>query len=58
MALTVELKPGERFIIGDTVIINDSGNRNVSGAARLHIFGDAPMLREKDIMMDKEANSP
>ena len=58
MALTVELKPGERFIIGDTVIINDSHNRRVSGGARLHIFGGTPMLREKDIIPEKEANSP
>ena len=58
MALTVDLKKGEKFIIGDTVIINDSHNRKFQGGARLQIIGGAPMLREKDIMSELEANSP
>jgi len=58
MALTVDLKRGERFIIGDTVIINDSHNRKFQDGARLQILGDAPVLRAKDIMPEQEANSP
>ena len=52
MALKVELKPGERFIIGDSVITN--GDHRAS----LAIEGDAPILREKDIMRPQEADTP
>ena len=52
MALIIDLKPQERIIIGNALITNDA-NR-----ARLHIEGDAPILREKDIMKDEEANTP
>ena len=44
MGLKVELKPGERFIVGDCLVTN--GNQRT----RLLIEGDAPILREKDIM--------
>jgi flagellar protein FlbT len=52
MALIIDLKPQERIIIGNALITNDA-NR-----ARLHIEGEAPILREKDIMKDEEATSP
>ncbi len=52
MALKVEIKPGERIIIGESVITND-GNR-----ARFFIEGDAPILREKDILRPEEADTP
>ena len=52
MALKVEIKPGERIIIGDSVITND-GHR-----ARFFIEGDAPILREKDILRTEEADTP
>ncbi|MEM6616130.1 MAG: flagellar biosynthesis repressor FlbT [Pseudomonadota bacterium] len=52
MALKIELKPGERFIVGDAVITNQ-GNR-----AKLLVEGDAPILREKDILTPETANSP
>ncbi len=52
MALKVEIKPGERMIIGDSVITND-GNR-----ARLYIEGEAPVLREKDILRPDDADTP
>jgi len=52
MALIIDLKPQERIIIGNALIRNDA-NRT-----RLHIEGDAPILREKDIMREEEANSP
>lgn len=52
MALKVEIKPGERIIIGEALIKND-GSR-----ARLFIKGDAPILREKDIMRPDDADTP
>src|SRR6266568_6132238 len=52
MALRVELKPGERIIIGESLITNSD-----SRAAFL-IDGDAPILREKDILTAETANSP
>ncbi|MEJ1161694.1 flagellar biosynthesis repressor FlbT [Prosthecomicrobium sp. N25] len=51
MALKVELKPGERIIIGDSVITNDNQR------TRLFIEGDAPILREKDILRPKTATT-
>lgn len=52
MALKVELKPGERIILGECVITNDDQR------TRLYIEGDAPILREKDILTPKTANTP
>ncbi len=52
MALKVELKPGERMIIGESVITNDDQR------TRLYIKGNAPILREKDIMTPETADSP
>jgi len=52
MALIIDLKPSERIIIGTALITNDD-NRT-----RLHIEGAAPILREKDIMREQEANTP
>ena len=52
MGLKVELKPGERFILGDCLVTN--GDQR----ARLHVEGQAAILREKDIMTAAEADSP
>lgn len=52
MALKVELKAGERFILGDSVITNDKQR------TRLFIEGDAPILREKDILRLEDADTP
>lgn len=52
MALKVEIKPSERIIVGNAVITND-GNR-----ARLIVEGDAPILREKDILRPEDADTP
>ena len=52
MALIIDLKPGEKILIGTAVITNDSQR------TRLNIAGDAPILREKDIMREDDANSP
>ncbi len=52
MSLKVELKPGERVIIGESVITN------ADQRTRLLIDGNAPILREKDILTAKTADSP
>jgi flagellar protein FlbT len=52
MALKVELKPGERILIGDCVVTNSDQR------TKLLIEGEAPILREKDIMTAERANSP
>lgn len=52
MALKVELKPNERIIVG-TVIIRADDQRT-----RLFIEGDAPILREKDILTPQTADTP
>ena len=52
MGLKVELKPGERFIVGECLITN--GDQRT----RLLIEGQAPILREKDIMTAEAANTP
>lgn len=52
MALVIDLKPGEKILIGEAVITNDSQR------TRLHIAGDSPILREKDVMQEEDADSP
>ncbi len=52
MALIIDLKPGEKILIGTAVITNDSQR------TRLHISGEAPILREKDVLQEEEADTP
>jgi flagellar protein FlbT len=52
MGLIIDLKPGEKILVGEAVITNDSGR------ARLHIAGDAPIIREKDVMREEQADTP
>lgn len=52
MGLKVELKPGERLILGDCVVTN--GDQRT----RLLVEGQAPILREKDIMTPAQADTP
>jgi len=52
MALKVELKPGERILIGDCVVTNTDQK------TKLIIEGRAPILREKDIMTADRADTP
>lgn len=52
MTLKIELKPGERIILGDCVVTN-GGQR-----AHLSIEGKVPILREKDILRPGDASSP
>ena len=47
MALRIELKPGERILIGECVITNSDQR------ARFVVDGRTPILREKDIMTAK-----
>ena len=52
MPLKVELKPGERLMIGDCLLTN--GDQRT----RFVVEGSAPILREKDIMTNEQADSP
>ncbi len=52
MALKVELKPDERLIVGTAVI------RNGDQRVKLFIEGNAPILREKDILTPASADTP
>ena len=52
MSLKVELKPGEKLIIGSCVVTNSDQR------TRLFIDGKAPILREKDILTPETADSP
>ena len=52
MGLKVELKPGERLILGECLVTNGETR------TRLLIEGQAPILREKDIMLPAQADTP
>jgi flagellar protein FlbT len=52
MALKVELKPGEKLLVGNCIITNSDQR------TRLFIDGHAPILREKDILTADTANTP
>ena len=52
MALKVELKPFERIVIGGSLITNSETR------TRFMIEGEAPILREKDILTAEAANTP
>jgi flagellar protein FlbT len=52
VGLKVELKPGERVIIGNSVVTNDDQR------TRLVIEGDTPILREKDVLTVEQADTP
>ena len=51
MSLKIELKPRERILIGECVITNDNQR------TRLLIDGSVPILREKDIMTPRRADT-
>jgi flagellar protein FlbT len=52
MPLRVELKPFERIVVGESVIINSATR------ASFLIDGGAPILREKDTVTEETANTP
>ena len=53
MALKLTLKPNERMIIGGAVVAN--GGKT---ACNLIVENKTPILRQKDIMNEENANSP
>lgn len=52
MALKITLKPHERMVIGGAVVTNGNTKCN------LLVENKVPILREKDIMNEKDADSP
>jgi flagellar biosynthesis repressor protein FlbT len=52
MALKITLKPHEKMIIAGAAITNGSST------AHLSIENNVPILRERDILKEKDANSP
>ncbi|MBI4763939.1 MAG: flagellar biosynthesis repressor FlbT, partial [Deltaproteobacteria bacterium] len=52
MSLKISLKPQERLIVGGTVL------KNTGGRCDLLVENRVPILREKDIMGEKDADSP
>ena len=52
MPLKIELKPHESIIIGEALITNDNDR------IRFYIDGNVPILREKFILREKDANAP
>jgi flagellar protein FlbT len=52
MTLKVELKPGERIVVGRSLITNGASR------SRLIIEGEEPVLRERDILTPETANTP
>lgn len=52
MPLKVELKPGERLIVGDCLITNTNQR------TRLLIEGKSPVLRGRDILTAETADTP
>lgn len=54
MALKIELKPFEKISLGPVAsVITNSDQRTT-----LYILGDVPILREKDVMEEQDANTP
>ena len=53
MPLKITLNPGEKMIVGDAVISNGSSRK-----CELLINNNALVLREKDILTEKEASTP
>jgi flagellar biosynthesis repressor protein FlbT len=52
MGLKIELKPGERVMLGECVVTNHDQR------TRLLVEGTVPILREKDIMTPRRADTP
>lgn len=52
MALKLSLKANEKLIVGGAVI------RNGSHHAEFYVENDTPILRQKDILTEQEANTP
>jgi flagellar biosynthesis repressor protein FlbT len=53
MPLKITLKSGEKIVVGGAVLTNGSNQK-----CDLIVNNNAPVLREKDILTEKEATSP
>jgi len=53
MPLKITLKPGEKMVVSGAVVTNGSNLR-----CELLINNNAPVLREKDILAEKDATTP
>ena len=53
MPLKITLKPGEKMVVSGAVITNGSNHK-----CDLLINNNAPVLREKDILTEKDATTP
>jgi flagellar protein FlbT len=53
MPLKITLKPGERLVAGGAVITNGSNHK-----CELLVNNNAPVLRENDILAEKDATTP
>jgi flagellar protein FlbT len=53
MPLKITLKPGERIVVSGAVVTNGSDHN-----CDLLINNNAPVLREKDILTEKDATTP
>ena len=52
MPLQITLKPKERLFIGGAVLTNGGAT------CRINVINDVPILREKEILTDKTADTP
>jgi flagellar protein FlbT len=52
MPLKITLKPRERLILGGAVV------RNGAAASHLLVENEVPILRERDILTERQADSP
>ena len=52
LALRVQLKPGERVLVGGAVV------RNGSTRTELYIENDTPVLREPDVLRPEDVHTP
>ncbi len=52
MPLKIELKPGERLIVGNALITNDKER------VKLFIEGNVPIMREKYVLSQMQADTP
>lgn len=52
MPLRLDLKPHEKLFVGGAVLVNGDSRSTFS------VLNDVPILREKDILAEAEANTP
>jgi len=52
MPLKIDLRPHEKIFLGGAVLVN--GNSR----CQLAVLNDVPVLREKDILKEEDANTP